>query len=136
MDVDYYSVLEISRDATQDEIKSAYKKLVLKWHPDRNGDDKELAETKFKQVRFISLLYNCFSLANKNLTLTLKKIIQRSKKLILYSRTVRKKHAMTDDIKAIHIPQRDSHFVKIVPLRVMTRPNQLRQVQMNFLILL
>lgn len=54
MDVDYYNVLEISRDATQDEIKSAYKKLVLKWHPDRNADCKELAETNFKQVRFIS----------------------------------------------------------------------------------
>lgn len=36
MFVDYYSILEISVDATADEVKAAYKKQALKWHPDRN----------------------------------------------------------------------------------------------------
>lgn len=48
--VDYYSVLGVSRDADDDALKKAYKKLALKWHPDRNANSKELAEKKFKEV--------------------------------------------------------------------------------------
>jgi curved DNA-binding protein len=47
--IDYYNVLGISEKATEKEIKSAYRKLARKYHPDLNPDDAE-AERKFKQV--------------------------------------------------------------------------------------
>jgi len=49
VEFDYYEILEISRNANGDEIKKAFRKLALKYHPDRNAGDKE-AELKFKQI--------------------------------------------------------------------------------------
>lgn len=49
-DVDYYKVLGIDRSATEKEVKSAYKKLAVKWHPDRNPDNPERASQKFAEI--------------------------------------------------------------------------------------
>ena len=47
--VDYYKILDVPKNATQDEIKKAYRKLARKMHPDLNPNDKE-AHKKFQQI--------------------------------------------------------------------------------------
>jgi len=47
--IDYYKILGVSKNATDKEIKAAYRKLARKYHPDLNPDDKE-AEIKFKEI--------------------------------------------------------------------------------------
>ncbi len=47
---DYYDILGVSKSSSADEIKKAYRKAALEWHPDRHKDDKETAEKKFKEI--------------------------------------------------------------------------------------
>ncbi|MCX8030919.1 MAG: molecular chaperone DnaJ [Thermodesulfovibrionales bacterium] len=54
---DYYKTLGVSNNATQEEIKKAFRKLALQYHPDRNPNDK-LAEEKFKEI---NEAYSCLS---------------------------------------------------------------------------
>lgn len=51
---DYYQVLGVEKTASQEDIKKAYRKLAMKYHPDRNPGDKP-AEEKFKEV--LSLIH-------------------------------------------------------------------------------
>ena len=50
VDQTYYNELGIKSNATPDEIKKAYKKMALKWHPDKHQDNKDSAEKKFKLI--------------------------------------------------------------------------------------
>ncbi|KAG0454891.1 hypothetical protein HPP92_024183 [Vanilla planifolia] len=49
MEADYYKILQVERDAKDDDLNKAYHKLTMKWHPEMNPDDKE-AEAMFKQI--------------------------------------------------------------------------------------
>ena len=60
---DYYETLEVSRDASPNELKKAFKKKAMKYHPDRNPDNPEAAE-KFKEA---AEAYDVLSDSQKNL---------------------------------------------------------------------
>ena len=62
---DYYQVLGVDKKATADEIKKSYRKLALKWHPDKNPNNKS-AEEKFKKI---SEAYAVLSDAKKRRTI-------------------------------------------------------------------
>ncbi len=47
---DYYKLMGLKRDATDDQIKKAFKKLAIRYHPDKNQDNPEAAKKKFQEI--------------------------------------------------------------------------------------
>ncbi len=62
---DYYKILELGRDANENDIRKAYKKLALKWHPDRNSESEESKQMAEKMFRDINDAYSVLSDAKK-----------------------------------------------------------------------
>ena len=50
MGIDYYNILKVNRNATDDDLRKAYRRLAMIWHPDKNPNNKKDAEAKFKQI--------------------------------------------------------------------------------------
>ncbi|XP_052180527.1 uncharacterized protein LOC127793823 isoform X2 [Diospyros lotus] len=50
MGVDYYNILKVNRNATEEDLKRGYRRLAMIWHPDKNPSNKREAEAKFKQI--------------------------------------------------------------------------------------
>ena len=56
---DYYKILDLPRSATEADIKKAYRRLAMKFHPDRNPDDAD-AEAKFKEAKRLETSLHSF----------------------------------------------------------------------------
>ena len=46
----YYEILEITKNASESEVKKAYRSLALRWHPDKNPENMKEAEIRFKEI--------------------------------------------------------------------------------------
>ncbi|XP_074316350.1 uncharacterized protein LOC141652682 [Silene latifolia] len=50
MGADYYNILKVNRNATEDDLRKSYRRLAMIWHPDKNPTNKRESESKFKQI--------------------------------------------------------------------------------------
>ena len=58
---DFYKILGVNENASQDEIKKAYRKLALKWHPDKNNESEEQKKYSDKMFKDINEAYSVLS---------------------------------------------------------------------------
>jgi DnaJ family protein C protein 7 len=58
---DYYKILDLTKEASTDDVRKAYKKLALKWHPDRNNESEETHKMAEKMFRDINDAYSVLS---------------------------------------------------------------------------
>jgi curved DNA-binding protein CbpA len=63
-EINYYDVLGVPKSATEGEIKKAFRKLAMKWHPDKNPDIVEEAAKKFQEIGEGTLEYIFLSISS------------------------------------------------------------------------
>ena len=100
MSKDYYDILGISKNSSKDEIKKAYKKLALKYHPDRNTNNKEEATIKFQEV---SKAYKILDYANRYKLNANKRKLDNSGSLDKNLNSVENKRKLDNFNKILHL---------------------------------
>ena len=93
MTKDYYKILDIPEFSTQDEIKSAYRKLARKWHPDVEDLKKSMKHTKsflIKQERLIMIRQEGFTVTLHHLLLPRKKIQRTMQQIRIIKKNLQK----------------------------------------------
>lgn len=97
----YYKLLEITETATKDDIKKAYRKLALRWHPDKNPNNLDEANRKFKEI---SQAYEILSDDHKRRAYDLQKTPSQRRPTNATRRTAAHKTATSHKTKSNHQP--------------------------------
>ena len=109
MDKKLYEVLEINKYSSQEEIKKAYKKMAMKWHPDRNPHNKEIAEEKFRKINHA---YRVLTDKNK------KKFVNYENDIFENFYKYINKNKSQKIIKELHLDLEDLYFGKQKKLKI------------------